>query len=211
VNRLALALSMLASLAGPPASGQSVRMGLVAGRSSAWQSGTLAYSGSRNAVTAGIRLARGVTGGIAVQLDVLYSEAGAGTSPDLLHVDYITAPLLVKLTPLPHARLQPVALGGVAPAVEVGCTATYYSGNPADSSQGAPVACASRRSRYTDWGLVVGGGVELIVRGVTLSATARYTHGIVNLASGIGPQTPPPSLYNRSVSVCLAAVFGPSE
>lgn len=186
----AVTLSVLLTAAAAPA--QSIHLGGKIGFGSATQihrvAGDPHVSASRSGASAGIVLRVGITPWFALQGEGLYSEKGFEERPDFrMWMAYVEMPLLVRATaPGGFAGLRPVVLAGVVPARELSCGGRTVPAHIPESPPPDPVPleCSSMRTDLFDLGLLAGGGLATRIAGVTLTAEARYTHGMRDIGSG---------------------------
>ena len=124
----------------------------------------------------------------AFELEALLTLRGAGGQSVRMSLLYLETPLLLRATlPGSAQRLRPVLMVGLAPAWEASCSAqeqVVILTAPASTEWGG-VPCSFWRTERHDLGLVAGGGFELPVGRVRMTAELRYTMGTVNLGDGL--------------------------
>jgi hypothetical protein len=182
---LALALTCLATAA--TAQGAGTRFGIFGGAAMSKLSGPalddIENVKSRLGLHAGIFLELGLSRNVAIQPEVAYAMRGVklmeGTTDITFQADWVEVPLLLKLA-FPSnsgSNVRPHLYAGPAVAFKMGCTAKGEEGNVSVS-----VDCEEFEAvlKGTDFGLVVGGGLDL----GRLMLGARYTIGMTNLNDG---------------------------
>ncbi len=203
--RLLLA-SVLAAFFAPPvlgaqtdpadAASEPPALGLLGGFSSAKLlasgSGASVTFDARSGLVFGGSLTKRVTPAVSVEVDGLYVQKGFdasdGGTAAFIHVDYLEVPVLLRFG-LGSEETRPFLAGGGSMAVRVGCTAGVSDGGT--SRQGT---CGSEATRQWDYGLLLGGGLDL----GRLSGSVRYTFGLADVLEVSGTAT-----RNRFLSVIL--------
>jgi hypothetical protein len=144
---------------------------------------------------------------VALQLEALHSEKGAaGPGEFRASVAYLELPLLVKVAlPLRALHIRPIALAGLAPALEISCgvlaQAAYIPEQPPPHPE--QMNCISWRTEPRDVGVVLAGGIEVPVGRVNVTAEIRRTTGRRNIALGYAPL----STYNNVWSLLIGTAF----
>ncbi len=163
--------------------------------------------GSRTGLTAGATVSLGLGEVLAIQVEALYTQKGvAGPDEFRANVAYLEMPFLLKVAlPLHAIHIQPLAMAGLAPAVEISCGAlargAYIPEAPPPPPR--PANCISWRTEPRDVGLVLAAGFEVPLRRVKVSAEVRRTVGRSNIALGYEPL----SSYNRVWSFLIGTAF----
>lgn len=123
----------------------------------------------------------------AVQPEVLYSQRGAkaqGADPALkLNLNYFEIPLLLmaRLTSR-EAPMYPFLYAGPQVSFETRCQVTGEEGGVSVSFDcDAPELDGGLETTKTDFGLVFGGGLEILYSKLTIQLDARYNLGLTNL------------------------------
>jgi hypothetical protein len=143
---------------------------------------------------------------VALQLEALYSEKGAGGDGFRASVAYLEVPLLVKVAlPLHALNIQPIALAGLAPALEISCSVfaqpMHLPEQPPPPAQ--HMDCISWRTEPRDVGVVLAAGIEVRIAGVKATAEIRHTSGRRNIALAYEPL----STYNGAWSLMIGTAF----
>lgn len=182
-----------------------VKVGPNAARQVGWCCGESNPFDSRLGLTGGATGTIGLVGPIGLQVELLYAGKGMRGSPAFqLRLNYLEAPVLMRVMPARRQAVRPVILLGVAPAFELSCTARALPPEPASAGPTEPVDCGDYRATKVDLGLVGGIGADVRVRGVVWTAEARYTYGIRDLT----PQWDFVRTTNRSLAFLLGIRFG---
>jgi len=122
-----------------------------------------------------------------VQPEVYYSKQGArtrGQDPEItLNLNYIELPLLLmaRLTSR-ESPIYPILYTGPKVSFETRCQATATE-DGLELSVGCddPLLDDELRTKNTDFGLVFGGGLEVLYSRLTVQLDARYNLGLTNL------------------------------
>lgn len=119
----------------------------------------------------------------AIQPEVLYSRRGAKSRDEdpatKLNLDYIEIPLLlIARLSSRESPIYPVLYTGPSVAFEMQCRVT---GADVSFDCDDPLLDGALQTVKTDFGLVFGGGFEILYSRLTVQLDARYTLGLVNL------------------------------
>lgn len=151
----------------------------------------------------GVALGIRISPNWAVQAEVQHADRGArGDTGFELHTRYLETSLYVRRTFLsPESRTRPTIILGATPAWEYRCTAVEPLALPgASQPEVIPLACSQLRTRRTDLGLLMGGGVEVSVGRNSVRFEGRYTRGLFDLAEAYDSF----SLHNRMFAAVIA-------
>ncbi len=135
-----------------------------------------------------------------LEADLLYAQKGENGGPNGTHTTehYLELPLLVELDPIrAKSPARAFVLGGVSPAIRVGCTvtgpifdnATHMAVNYSGSCEDLPAPLNRREPKLFDLGVVVGAGVGWKFPFGTVEIQARYTRGLVDTRDDDGDKT----------------------
>ncbi len=190
---------MLLTVAVAPLSAQAavgVRAGVRrAGLEAAGSTGSLA------GVVVGGYFGVGLSDHVALQLEAVYGTRGStsvhlGTgqldpaaSASELRMRYLDVPVLLR-TGFPGRRLMPSFFAGPYAGFLLGCEITPATGSARNCSAGAPGSDgggATFSPRATDFGMVVGGALDVLMGENSVYLDARYTLGILSIQSGDNP------------------------
>jgi len=110
---------------------------------------------------------------------------------------YIELPLLLR-TGVTRGRFRPMVFAGPAPSLKIGCDLQVIDPN-------TPVSATCEETdvpafRQIDFGMVVGGGLEMRFPQSSLALEARYTAGLRSVLEGV-------DVKNRAFGVALALTF----
>lgn len=110
---------------------------------------------------------------------------------------YIEMPVLLRVAAT-RGRFRPVAFGGPAPSLQIGCDLQVIDPN-------TPISATCDQTdvppfRQLDLGMVLGGGVEMRFPQSALALEARYTVGLRSVLDGV-------NVKNRAFGVVLALTF----
>jgi hypothetical protein len=148
--------------------------------------------------------ARLPAGAFAVQPELFFITKGARPAGDAasdIRIDYIEVPLLLLL-PIPAA--PPIGYHlylGPAPAFEVGCSPAPDAATP--GSRSCWLADDAEHRRKFDVGAVIGAAVSLPAGPGAVQFDARFTHGLLNLYTGIEDVT----VRNRSTALLASYIL----
>ncbi len=132
---------------------------------------------NRTGLLGGLSLVKTLSGAIAVQPEVLLVSKGAkGSGRAALNLNYLEAPLLLRLSLAPGAALEPHAYAGPYFGLKIRCRVDT-NGTSADCDDVTGISTKS-----VDVGGMVGGGVTVGMGGLALTAGARYGFGISTVA-----------------------------
>lgn len=150
---------------------------------------------------AGATIERSLSRTLTVQFGTWYVVKGWRDGDGSMTQRYAEFPVLVRLSRRPSKRaVHPVLLFGLAPAFEMTCSSRGRNGGSVGPGPGpavGPMSCNENRTNGFDFGVVVGGGIELRQQRVTPTIEVRYTHGVFD----IGNLFRWLSIYNRSLSL----------
>jgi hypothetical protein len=146
----------------------------------------------------------GIGRNFAVQPEVLYSQRGAksrGIDPAIkLNLNYIEIPLLLMARLASReSPIYPTLYAGPSVAFPTRCRVTEEGGGSFDCDD--PGADGAIQPTKTDFGLVFGGGFEIIYSRLTVQLDARYNLGLTNLNDSADAQQV--SVKNRTWSFML--------
>ena len=178
--------------------------------------GAGAQTGKRDGTLAGVFVRARLTRVLSLQPELLFARkggrltVGADTTgdgvPDIsgvadLELAYIEAPVLLRLSvPRHRGAISPVAFGGVAPAFRIGCAAGTTT-----STDGITLPDCQDKNvfglRGVDFGLVVGGGIQIQYSQSVVSLEARFTTGLRGIGQG------PNSVKNRTLGILLGVTL----
>jgi hypothetical protein len=161
------------------------------------------WDGSRRVgVMAGLAGRLQLTDVLALQVEALYSQKGWRNGAYGLDLDYVDAPILVRVSIPPRLLGVTVsALAGVSVSRELSCQLRVGSGNDLQSPwPPGPVLladCIAMRNHLIDFGLAAGAEIARALPRGQITIEARYLHGTKNLSYGGHV------LRNRSFAVLL--------
>ena len=123
-----------------------------------------------------------------IEPEVLYSQKGAevqgtGSNSDLegsVRLDYIEVPLLLKFwVPVSNSGFRPFLFAGPAIGFEVNCTleGEILSATGSEDCDDTPLV----KTKSTDFGGAIGGGIEFLAGMQAVRVDARYTHGFTDI------------------------------
>ncbi|HUG39805.1 MAG TPA: porin family protein [Longimicrobiales bacterium] len=194
--RATMRLGVLAALtavgaAAGDAAGQSA-MGVKAGANLATLAGA-DDSGSLTGLTAGAYLGFGIGDRLAVQLEALYSVRGGtgltiganaldpAAAPSDVQLSYVEVPLLLRAG-YPGERLLASLFLGPYVGFLLSCRLTQPDGAEGDCDDEARASWFSPRG--TEYGLVVGGGLDWAIGESTIFVDLRYALGLTPIQAG---------------------------
>jgi hypothetical protein len=154
----------------------------------------------RTGFTAGLSARLQLTRTLGLQVEALYSQKGWQDGDYRLFLDYLEAPVLIRLSAPPQFfGFRVAALGGVSATTELRCSWRSASGMDLQSASPPAVAqdCIGVRNQLNDFGLVVGVELERQLHPGHLTVEARYFHGMRNLSYAGNV------LRNRSLAVLV--------
>lgn len=139
-------------------------------------------------------------GPLAIQPEVLYARMGAKADMDgatlEYRLDYIYAPVLLKLRVVPVGPVRPIIyVGGYGSYLLNAKGVMTFEGQ----SEEADVADMFEK---TDFGVVGGAGIEFKLPGIMISVEGRYNYGLRNIAAGEGGEG-----KNRSMMALVGIGF----
>ena len=129
----------------------------------------------------------GIGSKFAIQPEVFYSQNGAKTKNDdpsiKLNLNYIRVPvLLVARLSSRESPMYPILYAGPQVAFETRCQVTGEDDGVSVSFDcDSPELDDALRTKTTDFGLVFGGGFEILYSRLTVQLDARYNLGLTNL------------------------------
>ena len=150
------------------------------------ESGTSVASDTESGFAGGLFVQAGLGEIFAIRPEVFFSQKGASSSDEGLFyrasLDYVEVPVLVVARMPLGGRIRPYALAGPVLSFETGCEIEIEGLN-------GPVAspCESFDeedpflTKGTDFGLSLGGGVEMMARRVVVMLDGRYTFGLTDI------------------------------
>ena len=123
----------------------------------------------------------------AVQPEVLYSQRGANSRDEdpaaKLNLDYIEVPLLLMARlGSRESPMYPILYAGPSVAFETRCSVTgEQDGSSVSLDCDDPQLDGALETTKTNFGLVFGGGFEILYSRLTIQLDARYNLGLTNL------------------------------
>jgi hypothetical protein len=187
-----LAMACLAGLAPATASGQEITLGVKGGLNvsnlsvDAPEDPDFAFD-SQTDFLVGAFAQFGIGNTFAIQPEVFYSQNGAKTKnadPSIkLNLNYIRVPLLLmaRLSSR-ESPMYPILYAGPQVAFETRCQVTGEQGGVSVSFDcDSPELDDALQTKTTDFGLVFGGGLEILYSRLTVQLDARYNLGLTNL------------------------------
>jgi outer membrane protein with beta-barrel domain len=161
---------------------------------------------SRQGALTGVYLQMPLKPPVFLRTEILFALKGGRTQAvvnDTLTRDldiglaYIEMPVLLRVAAT-RGRFRPVAFGGPAPSLQIGCDLQVIDPNTPISA-----TCAETDVppfRQFDLGMVIGGGLEMRFPQSALALEARYTVGLRSVLDGV-------DVKNRAFGVVLALTF----
>jgi hypothetical protein len=160
---------------------------------------------SRQGALTGVYLQMPIKPPLFLRTEILFALKGGrfqtvvnGLTRDLdIGLAYIEVPLLLR-TGVTRGRFRPMVFAGPAPSLQIGCDLQVIDPN-------TPVSATCQESdappfRQIDFGMVVGGGLEMRFPQSSLALEARYTAGLRSVLEGV-------DVKNRAFGVALALTF----
>ena len=187
-----LAMACLAGLAPTVASGQEITLGIKGGLNvsnlsvDAPEDPDFAFD-SQTDFLFGAFAQFGIGSKFAIQPEVFYSQNGAKTKNDdpsiKLNLNYIRVPvLLVARLSSRESPMYPILYAGPQVAFETRCQVTgEEDGVSVTFDCDSPELDDALQTKTTDFGLVFGGGLEILYSRLTVQLDARYNLGLTNL------------------------------
>ncbi len=128
---------------------------------------------------------------VLAEADLLYSQKGENHGPNGTHTThhYIELPLLAEIDPTRgKSPVRVFMLGGLSPAIRVGCTATgvifdndaHMAVDYSGSCEDLPAPLGERTPKRFDLGVVAGAGLGWKSPYGTLEVQVRYVRGLVD-------------------------------
>lgn len=139
--------------------------------------GSIGSSKNRRSATIGVYAAVPVTRIIGVQADVGYVRKGYAVTQPALEVDYLEAPLLLRVVPFAWL-VQPYAITGFSAAIRLSCRMLVNGGPSFCRSTGL-----TKRPTLLDFGTVYGIGVRTRLRTGWVSLEVRETGSINDIGA----------------------------
>jgi hypothetical protein len=120
-------------------------------------------------------------GFVSVQPEILYARMGANIESDTTRLEYrleyIQAPVLLKLNIVPVGPIRPfLYAGGYGSYLYKASGITWIDG----VMDGDPVDLKDTYQKY-DYGVVGGGGLAFKLPGISISIEGRYNYGLMNI------------------------------
>ena len=184
----------LVALGAGRAEGQAA-MGVKAGVNLASLSGAV-DSESRTGFSAGAYFGFGLGDRLALQIEGIYAVRGGRgigigadalddtATPSDLRLTYVEVPLLLRAG-YPGERLLASVFLGPYVAFQTSCSLTLDDGTEGECDDETRAAWFNPRS--TEYGLTVGGGIDLAVGESTVFVDARYALGLLSIQGGDNP------------------------
>lgn len=188
---LAAVVTMAMTLVAARAEAQSA-MGVKAGANFASLSGAV-ESESMTGFSAGAWLGFGLGDRLAVQIEGVYAVRGGGgipiganalddtAAPSDVRLSYVEVPLLLRAG-YPGERLLPSVFIGPYAAFLVSCRLSLDDGTQGECDDEARASWFNPRS--TEYGLMVGGGLDFALGESTIFVDARYALGLLSIQRG---------------------------
>lgn len=163
-------------------------------------------SGSLTGLTAGAYLGFGLGDRLAVQLEALYGMRGgtgvniaadsldAAAPPSDVRLSYVEVPLLLRAGYPGERLLASVFLGPYAGFL-LSCRLTLEDGSEGDCDDNTRASWFSPRS--TEYGLLVGGGLDWAMGESTIFVDVRYALGLVSIQGAEDPM----DLRNQGLTI----------
>ena len=167
-------------------------MGVKAGANLATLTGAV-DSESRTGLSAGAYLGFGLGDRLAIQFEALYGVRGGGdipiganaiddaVAPSDVRLSYVEVPLLLRVG-YPGERLLPSIFIGPYAGFLLSCRLTLSDGSEGDCEDETRAAWFEPRS--TEYGLMVGGGLDWAIGESTVFADVRYALGLLSIQRG---------------------------
>lgn len=149
---------------------------------------------------AGIFVSFNVGGPVQIQPELFYSRRGSriqeGEDQTVYKLDYLEVPLLLKLVPLTGA-VSPFLLSGAYGSLLLNARGvmTVEGRSVSEDMKGF--------FKGSDYGLVFGGGFQLLAGRILLLVESRYTVGLANIAKEIEEG----SVNNKGLAVLFGVGF----
>lgn len=139
-------------------------------------------------------------GPLSIQPEVLYARMGAKADMDgatlKYQLDYIYAPVLLKLKVVPVGPVRPIIyVGGYGSYLLNAKGVMIFDGGSEEGDVG------DMFEKY-DYGAVGGVGIEFKLPGIMISVEGRYNFGLANIATGEGAEG-----KNRSMMALVGIGF----
>jgi hypothetical protein len=187
-----LAVACLAGLAPATGSGQEITVGIKGGLNvsnlsvDAPEDPDFGFDSQTDFLVGGFAQI-GIGSKFAIQPEVFYSQNGAKTTktdPSIkLNLNYIRVPLLLmaRLSSR-ESPMYPILYAGPQVAFETRCRVTGEDDGVSVSFDcDSPELDDALQTKTTDFGLVFGGGFEILYSKLTIQLDARYNLGLTNL------------------------------
>ena len=130
---------------------------------------------------------------IAMEVDVLYFRKGSKTTQSRFDavslkgnyvLNVISVPVLIKIKALPNSSPYIVHGGELSYTLSHKCSYTIYPDSSYEiDPQQYPTADIKDSTKSLNFGVVIGAGWELKIRGISLLVEARYHFGLINILS----------------------------
>jgi hypothetical protein len=193
------------------AAGQSLRLGAKGGLVRASWTGEFGTPSSpfsaRTGLIAGASLSLQLIDFAGIQVEAQYVQKGASSGNDFrATVGYAELPLLVRLAvPLDPSTIRPIALVGLAPALEIACSVRARPGNIPEAPPLPPqrMDCIEWRNRKRDVGVILAAGIETRSMPASLTAEIRRTSGRKNIIVGYERVR----MFNNVWSIVVGATY----
>ncbi len=153
----------------------------------------------KNGFVGGVSLQWNVASRFAFQPEVQFIQKGnrevvqysGGEYGMRIRLNYVEVPLLARVSgPLMGGKITPFLIGGPELAFRAGCGVTVY-GLP-----GSYVCDDLPQAESVDYGLIGGGGLDVLLAGRHFAISARYDQGLKDVFKGNDPK-------NRALSIVL--------
>lgn len=191
-GKFTIAAVAMALLLGAGDGAAQAAMGVKAGANLSKLTGAVDSEGETG-LSAGAYLGFGLGDRLAIQIEALYSVRGGGdiplganaideaAAPSDIRLSYVEVPLLLRVG-YPGERLLPSIFIGPYAGFLVSCGLTLADGSEGECEDEARASWFEPRG--TEYGLVVGGGLDWAIGESTVFADVRYGLGLLSIQRG---------------------------
>lgn len=147
---------------------------------------------SRTGLRIGAFVQVGLSRNVAIQPEVSYSRKGAkprgSDTGAMLYLDYVEIPVLLSVRPTSReSPVDPVLYAGPQVSVATNCRVRgEEEGAALGVACDSPLPEGAIELAKTDFGLVFGGGFEILFNRLTVQLDVRYNLGLTNLNESAG-------------------------
>src|SRR6476620_3709105 len=161
---------------------------------------------SRQGALTGVYVQRPIKPTLFLRTEILFAlkvgraqtTVDSGVTRDLdIELAYIELPVLLRIGPT-RGRYRPMFFGGAATSLQIGCDLQLIDPNSPVREVCSEAGIAD--FRQIDFGLVVGGGLEIRWPQSAMALEARYTGGVRSVLEGA-------DVKNRAFAVVLTLTF----